>query len=325
MKFINTLFLFAFATGVLNAQNCDYNFTVSNNTYQDLTNAVSLNNGNVWDDPAYTIPVGFDFEVCGNVYTSIYITDLGYGGSLFSEQTPQGVLSIIVPFAQDIVDRGFGSSTSQSPLSYKTDGTVGNRILKVEWNNVGFLTASNDYMNFQLWLYENSNTVEYHFGQNSINTYSFEGETGPITTFYPLTNWDTGAILETGYFLTGNPANPTAVQINSTSDFPANALNGMIPNGTIYTFTPSDFSTIDNEKFSLALYPNPVDDFLVIENRNSKGELQVAVYSLLGEKIKSFEEPMENKINLSDLVSGMYFVKIKNDEGLTETKKIIKR
>lgn len=323
MKFI-TAFLFI-ATGILNAQNCDYDFSVSNENYQNLTNAISLNNGNVWDDPAYAIPIGFDFEVCGHVYTTIYIPDTGTGGSLFSEPTPQGVLSIIMPFGQDIIDKGYTSGTSQSPLSYKIEGTSGNQILKIEWNNVGFFVSPNDYMNFQLWLYESSNAVEYRFGQSSVSSMSFDGETGPITSFFPLINWDTGTILETGYQLTGNPASPTAVQVNSNSDFPANALSGMIPNGTVYSFTPKNMSIADNEKLSLLLYPNPVKEFLVIETGGSKDQLHVTVYSLLGKKIKSFKEPIQDKINLSDLASGVYFVKIKNETGITVTKKIIKK
>lgn len=132
MKKIISLFLLVLGIS-LNAQNCMYDFSVSTGTYQNLTNGTSLNNGMFWDDPNYTIPVGFDFDICGNTYNTIYITDWGYGGSVFSEQNPVGALSLIVPISQDIIDLSHGTGNSLSPISYKTIGTARNRILKIEW------------------------------------------------------------------------------------------------------------------------------------------------------------------------------------------------
>lgn len=221
-------------------QNYNYDFSVSTGTYQDLTNSTSLNNGNVWDDPQYIIPIGFDFEIGNKTYTTLYITEAGLGGVLISDPSSQGVFSLMAPIAQDIEDRELILGQSSSPISYKTVGTVGNRILKVEWNNVGFFGGGiDDYMNFQLWVYESSNIVEYRYGSSDVpSPSSFEGQTGPVVAFYPLVNWDTEIFLETGYYLKGNPESPTAVEINAQTDVPANALSGMIPDGTIYRFTP---------------------------------------------------------------------------------------
>lgn len=311
----------------LYAQNCTYNFSVSTGTYQNLTNNTSLNNGAVWDDPLYAVPVGFNFEICGNTYGTVYISDWGYGGSLFSEKNPAGVLSMIVPFAQDIIDRGHLSGVSQSPLSYKTVGTTGNRILKIEWNNVGFLGNQSDYMNFQVWLYENTNAVAFHYGPSSVSPSSFEGETGPNTFFWPQINWDTGSFPEPGYVLTGNPSNPTLFVINPNNPSPppsSTTLNGMIPPGTIYTFTPDNLSIKANENIVFSVFPNPVENTLHIQTNTAVILYKIEIFSLTGQHVETFTKIKKDQINMAELASGIYFVKVTNTKGVSGIRKIIK-
>ncbi|HET8810006.1 MAG TPA: T9SS type A sorting domain-containing protein [Flavobacteriaceae bacterium] len=312
----------------LHAQNCTYDFNVSTGTYQNLTNSTSLNNGMFWDDPNYTIPIGFDFEICGNTYNTIYITDWGYGGSLFSEPNPAGSVSLIIPISQDLIDLSHNAGPSLSPISYKTTGTAGNRILKIEWKNAGFWGCP-DYMNFQVWLYENNNSIAYHYGPSSVNNpaCSFEGETGPITMFWPLFNWDTGSFIKPGYAITGNPSSPTLVVLDPNNPPPAgssSALNGMIPDGTIYTFTPDNLSIKTNEAIAFSIYPNPVADMLTFKTKSSFGNYRIEILSLTGQKVKTFSQTQNHQINISDLASGIYFVKVIS-KGISGVQKIIKQ
>jgi hypothetical protein len=63
---------------------------------------------------------------------------------------------LIIPFGSSLIDRGFGSGNSQSPLSYQVTGNSGDQIFKIQWENAGFLNeydalgTLNDYINFQI-------------------------------------------------------------------------------------------------------------------------------------------------------------------------------
>ena len=150
-----------------------YTLTTLNETYTELTGSISINNGEIWDDPEYLVPIGFPFELNGNAITSLQM--YGVGASLASPTTEPDVVAVVVPFETDLIDRGFNENNqSESPLSYKLEGATGSRILKIEWKNAGsyseaFAGSQNMYINFQLWLYEGSNRIEFRFGENFIN------------------------------------------------------------------------------------------------------------------------------------------------------------
>ena len=40
-----------------------YDFSVSQDTYIPLPNALKLNNTNIWDDVNYKVPLGFNYEL----------------------------------------------------------------------------------------------------------------------------------------------------------------------------------------------------------------------------------------------------------------------
>jgi len=49
-------------------------------------------------------------------------------------------------------------------LEYSTVGTAPNRILIVQWNNWGRFATPLCHFNFQIWLYETTNAIEFHYG-----------------------------------------------------------------------------------------------------------------------------------------------------------------
>lgn len=93
-------------------------------------------------------------------------------------------------------------------------------------------------MNFQLWLYEGTNIIEYRYGPSSINNpkFSFEGSTGPHVSLLTSFNIDTQLLEDIGYFMSGDPANPTVITLDAGASppFPLTAVEGMIPDGAVY-------------------------------------------------------------------------------------------
>jgi hypothetical protein len=74
----------------------------------------------------------------------------------------------------------------------------------------------------------------------------------------------------------------------------------------------------DNNKQTAILYPNPTNGILQI---NTHQEISfIEIYNLVGQKVLE----TKSEIDISNLVSGVYFVIINNEDGYSETYKIIK-
>ncbi|WP_298900968.1 zinc-dependent metalloprotease [uncultured Psychroserpens sp.] len=87
-----------------------------------------------------------------------------------------------------------------------------------------------------------------------------------------------------------------------------------------------DRETIENSiSDEIKLYPNPTKGWLTVDLSNIKEVIDlVTVYNLQGAKVKSEKPTSSNTIDISDLQSGMYFVKIETSTGKSNTQKIIK-
>ncbi|MCF6307727.1 MAG: T9SS type A sorting domain-containing protein [Flavobacteriaceae bacterium] len=316
------VFLFIIET---NAQSV-YNFETENLTYQDLTGSISLNNGEYWDDPEFIIPFGFDFQISSFLFDTIYVIEFGPGGILSSSNNDTGILPIFAPITQDIESREDVKGNSTSPISYKVEGVAGSQILKIEWKNFGFYgdTTENDFMNMQVWLYEGTNVIEYRYGESDINNpnESFEGGTGPVVILFTSFNIDTGVFVDNGYMLHGNPEDPSVLVYEAGSE-PGElaALEGIIPNGTVYRFTPEELSIEDYQEIEFNIFPNPVSSYLFFQTNIT--EYKVSVYNNLGQEMY-VQNNQENSINVSNLSSGLYIVKFETEKGFVN-KKFIKK
>lgn len=91
-------------------------------------------------------------------------------------------------------------------------------------------------------------------------------------------------------------------------------VNNLYTNNT--TLSTSNFH---QNSLKVSLYPNPVLDILNIETEKEIKSLEI--YNIQGQKVKISNQ---KQINVSDLVTGMYLVKIKNVENSISTKKFIK-
>jgi len=80
----------------------------------------------------------------------------------------------------------------------------------------------------------------------------------------------------------------------------------------------------ENESLSIEVYPNPTTGELRIENGELRIE-KVEIFDIYGKNVGANLRvcPDENQIDMSDLASGVYFVKIYTEEGVV-VKKVIK-
>jgi hypothetical protein len=85
--------------------------------------------------------------------------------------------------------------------------------------------------------------------------------------------------------------------------------------------TPVNIHEIENKQADIFVFPNPTKGQLIIENRELSIE-HITVYDLGGKILKQIINPSQ-EINLSDLASGIYLVKVKTIQGEV-VQKIIK-
>jgi len=285
-------------------QSFQYSFAKTNETYSELTNATVLTDTVPWVDPTFIIlPIGFDFEILDTTIATITFAN-ELGGAL----TDLNNKVLIAPFRIDIIDRGQGG-TSQSPISYELSGTSGNRILKVQWKNVGSYnewyqdSTTNDYINFQMWLYEAAGMIQFRYGLSQILDIGrfFAGYSGPqIGIAIKLGALDLDSI----HLLSGFP---DPVLTNSDVH-----TVGAPTNGTIYTFTNISASVPPVVQAESVLFPNPASDLVHLPD--ALGPNYVAtVYDTQGRKAAEFLNPKDRVIDVSSLETGIYFVHMAND------------
>ncbi|MGJ8667419.1 MAG: T9SS type A sorting domain-containing protein [Patiriisocius sp.] len=84
----------------------------------------------------------------------------------------------------------------------------------------------------------------------------------------------------------------------------------------------------DNQEKLFAIYPNPVEDTLILRNKNSNtDQLQIKVFSMQGQLLKSLSASMNSiySLDVSSYAKGVYFVSIENESGDIESIKFVKK
>jgi len=96
-----------------------------------------------------------------------------------------------------------------------------------------------------------------------------------------------------------------------------------------YAFT--DVMALDIEDFSMSsnsvkLYPNPATDYIDLQLPASvRYNNEIGIYDIYGKLCKTFiMNEMQARIQISDLVSGVYFIRLQNEQGVFINTKFVK-
>lgn len=305
-----------------------------NQIFTLLTGATPLVPGIVWDDPDFSAPLGFMFHMFNDSSDMIYNSEnFSLGSQLSLHPVPFGtdsVISAIIPLGSDFVDRGTGSATSISPISYRTDGIAPNRIFKMEWRNAGFYDAfsagdTDDSLDLQLWLYEGSDIVESRIG--TVNFVSapltlWLSNDGPFIGIADTLNFtSTGITAAKGYFLSGAITNPlldSFVVFGGVSG----VIPGMIGNpvsGMVFRFIPYKKPNGNVGYETLVSYAKPSFNYFQ-EAHLLEIELfenSIASYDIISMNGSIIQQGKinqgKNKLDVSKLSSGVFMVRLKQN------------
>lgn len=90
-----------------------------------------------------------------------------------------------------------------------------------------------------------------------------------------------------------------------------------------------DDNPLSNDKFTLennvSVYQNATLSSFRIETKSNVKISDVSLYNMLGSKVSSLTKLSANEYDMSSLASGMYIVKILDDNGAAISKKLLKR
>jgi hypothetical protein len=225
-KFLCLFFLLTCFVSKNQAQHFNYSLTNDSMVYAPLINAQVISANQDFQNKTFTLHFPFAFNFCGTPTDSLKIE--GNGFMVFN---PLKGFSLVA----------FNSFTSQkdtnqnytSTIAYTITGNTGNRIVKIELSNIAQAQLTSfDQLSYQIWLYEGSNKIAFHIGNNS---YSAQTEsTLPVMLGIINKNMDTES---KAYLITGTVASPSAQLITGETEFVY--LNNVPATGMVFTLTPT--------------------------------------------------------------------------------------
>lgn len=287
-KTLLVLFLLAFIS--VRAQ-LDYTLTYSTSTYTELSGATDISN-TAWTSYYHTT-MPFTFEFFGRPYDTINImANSSTTGIFFSSSGVDFIFFGAESYYPE------NNDPSLSPVSYQVTGTSPSRIIKVQFKNFYAVCqdTSEDYIvNNQIWLYEKSNKIEYHFGPNLITDLN-------VTNYYiGIIDYDNSPYLA----IDSTSAHPKLVRVFNAGDF--EGIHSHPADGQVYTLTPSSNTGVANvvKPYAFASIPQ---GFMV----NPDHAAHISLYDVAGRVVGEFDarEKERSAYRLDQLSTGIYLVKI---------------
>ncbi len=206
-----------------NASN--YMFTASNGSYTPLVGATPTSLATTAEFGASTaFNIGFSFNFAGTVYNTVQATPMGtlLFGSGKTGNVGNNLATTTATLRPGVAPLWDGLKCT-SGVKYQVSGSVGNRVLTVEWTEMKWSPfAVNPVISFQVKLYESSNVIQFVYKQEGTAVNNGNASIGIMgvssTDFISLQN--SGAA----------PTISTSVSQNAIATKPVT--------GQIYTFTP---------------------------------------------------------------------------------------
>ena len=312
LTFTSALFLSFLMPGSSAAQSYWFNF--DNIPYSEVYGNTIISDL-AFDDTLFKdIPIGFQFRYMGRSWTRLHIHS---DGQIFFGDDPSNfdTMRVILPFGADL----YGDIIHQAPaISYESCGCAGSNLMKIQFKDCSLKGGTeDDFINFQVWLYESTGTIEYHYGPGNVNSAPacFNGQTGPMTGIR-TTLPGTGEVLYS-LLLTSFPFGPdTSMSVTPVY------LDGIPEDGQVYIFEPTlttslESSNYDEENPFLIKSELPANIGIRL-NKSQPGLTRVELADLAGRiryEVHYRDQPVglqTIKIPVAHLQPGLYIIRLRD-------------
>jgi hypothetical protein len=207
----------------LQAQNYNFSFSQSQQAYNCLASGTyALPKGQNWTQRNIHTSIGFHFSYNGGSYDSICLKPEG-------QVSFDGTLQNCISLGRDLRYKA-DTAGNFSYIRYQTIGSIGQRIFMLEFSKIGMESDPREYINVQLWLYEQAGEIELHYGPNS---YAVAKDSSSMIVVGALSFQQTAP--QNGYLIYGNPSHAQGATMSAPNSF--HFLTGIPANGTVYTLT----------------------------------------------------------------------------------------
>lgn len=285
-----------------------YSFATEVVPYQDLVGATMAGIA-PGDEPLHTL----DF---GQEEFTFFKKPYQLTGGQVLEIAGQGFIRFWTETSVVVIDgyfMNFNKRDDASTISYLIEGEPGDKVLKVQWKNVGFPHGlPTDYINFQIWLYQKSGVIELRMGPNQVQGPDTYKENGPWLGAF--TSPKTFTEMTEKCWITGDPASP-AFDTKKTLQF--KRLTGTPAPGTLYRLTPATEASVLPERGNareLRLLPNPAGDIVTFDLGDAPAaNATVRVIDMSGSIVSELLlKQHERMIDVAALPGGAYVVEVTN-------------
>lgn len=251
-----------------------------------VTAAVTANSGGTFPTANVKITQSNGGEIYYNISASkMELVGLNAGGTVFTYSNPQTYMQFPVTSSYNYTD-AFAASFSVSGYAFNRTGSI-----QSEYSGTGTLITPEGTF---------TNVVRIKSTQTNTDTYAG----GTINSSIVAYNWYKAGVNHE----LANVSDITGAQTSQSA---------------YYTSVPANLGLDDNELINLLMFPNPTTGSIHINSDEVISK--VAVYQLSGELV--LEQSSNNtslEMDLSDLNTGMYLVKVYGKDGAVSVKRISK-
>ncbi len=305
----------------LQAQPNFYVFQKGNETYMPLTGDVKVSPAFFGNDTFFAFPVtGETFSLYGRSFTIDSKDSISFSNS--------GYLRVDIDTTIIIVDGLFtqlDSIDNNSKLSYKVEGTSGNKILKMQLQNLHIAAGSaGNYMNVQIWLYQKTGVVEVRYGSCSANNLTgYSTSNGPYIGMFS-SDIDFTKCNEK-IWIYGQTA---TYGIDSARNYVFKPILGVPTENSVYKFVPKTIAAsvhgIHASDIECNVYPNPAANVLNVSLvKPLYISASLRLYAMNGQLIKEAVIKPYNtsaSIQIHDVAAGNYILNLEVDGISTQQK-----
>ncbi|MCC6722705.1 MAG: T9SS type A sorting domain-containing protein [Bacteroidia bacterium] len=280
----------------------------------------SINNGNLiyyqfsWDDPIDELPEIFPLKNTFKAFETIWDTMVVSDGLIvFGSSKKLNSYLIVDATSWDLIDKGYTDTVNYpniSPIIVSSDTTA------IEWRGFGFTNELDSLDSLPstgnvIMKINSNNRINITYGDFIIERpdLCFEGFGG----LRPSVNYIDENDSIFSWFVFGDPKAPS---IDTTSD---TAFASLPEIGRTITIDFNKTNFIKSKKsVKISVYPNPAFESIKIEGLK-KSDFEYNIIALNGKSVKK-GNTLENSINIGDLKSGNYLIKIKENNNIYYSK-----